>query len=75
MDRVLITKPIVGIAHMQVCAKAEATDDEILATCNGSNPSGTTHGWGVVIREDDHTGAGPVVCGAHPDRLHILVMC
>lgn len=70
--RVVITKSIVGICHMQVCAEVDATDDEILAVCNRENPAGTTRGWTSVVRSG--TG-GPVVCQDDADRLHLLVSC
>ena len=75
MDRVVITKPIQGICHMQVCAVADATDDEILAACNRDNPSGTSNGWGCVHRHDSDQGQGPVTCADDATRLHILVSC
>ena len=72
MERVRVTKPMVGICHMQVCVEKDATDEEILKVCNRENPSGTTHGWGSVIREGE---GAPVVCKSHPDRLHMLAAC
>jgi len=57
---------------MQICAVAEATDEEILSLCNKDNPSGTESGWSMVIR----AGAGaPVVCEKDPARKHFLVVC
>jgi hypothetical protein len=81
MNRVLISNPLCGIFHMQVCAEADATDEEILAVCNLENPSGTTNGWTTVIRRDDPEDASegqtlaPVRCETHPERLHFLVGC
>lgn len=82
MPRVKITAPIVGICHMQVCAVADATDEEILAECNRGNPSGTSNGWSNVIRENnpsseqrDGAKLNPVLCSGHPGRLHFLVRC
>lgn len=77
MNRVLITKPMVGICHMQVCAASDATDEEILEVCNRENPSGTTNGWGIVHRADHETWGtiAPVACADNPDRLHIIVGC
>ena len=72
MERVIVTKPCVGICHMQVCAESDASDEEILSVCNSQNESGTMNGWGEVIRE----GKGaPVQCADHPDRTHFLVCC
>lgn len=72
MDRVIITKPMVGLFTMQVCAVKDATDEEILSVCNSQNPSGTSAGWCEVIR----SGEGePVVCEEGKERLHILVIC
>jgi hypothetical protein len=73
--RVIVTKPMVGITAMQVCCVKDATDEEILAVCNSENPSGTTNGWGVVIRNNEMGYANPVVCGADKERLHILIVC
>jgi hypothetical protein len=81
MERVIVTNPFVGICGMQVCAVADATDKEILAVCNSENPSGTTNGWGEVIREVKEEGfmnsknCLPVVCKDYPDRLHFIVVC
>ena len=74
MDRVMITLPIVGIAHMQVCAVKDATDEEILAKC-AENVAGTQHGWTTVLRQDDKTWNNPIPCFAHPGRVHFFVAC
>lgn len=75
-ERVEITRPIVGICVMQVCAVADATDEEILGVCNRLNPAGTEHGWTRVIREGAEHGAMlPVVCSNSPNRKHFLVTC
>ncbi len=81
--RVVVTRGMVTICHMQVCAVADATDEEILTVCNRENPSGTTSGWSQVIRtapEDSELwGPGealaPKPCADDPTRLHILVVC
>lgn len=79
MNRVEITRPIVGLTRMQVCAVADATDEEILEVCNRENPSGTSNGWSKVIRvEDEYSSKDslPVACLSYPDdRLHFLVSC
>lgn len=76
--RVVVTNPVVGICHMQVCALADATDEEILATCNHENPSGTTGGWCRVVRgaeQEPSENCWPVTCNACPERKHFLVSC
>jgi hypothetical protein len=73
LPKVIITRFIVGVAHMQVCASADATDEDILALCNAENPSGTTKGWTTVDRTDRQTG--PVQCKSDPTRTHFLVGC
>lgn len=76
MERVTITIPVVGITRMQVCAIADATDEEILKVCNEKNPAGTRNGWVKVIREDyEQEEARPVVCERHSDRRHFLIIC
>ena len=79
MDRVIITSPVVGICHMQVCAVKDATDEEILHVCNRGNPSGTTNGWSSVVREAEPDSIfktpAPVACAETPDRIHFLVGC
>lgn len=72
MKRVIITNPFVGILYMQVCAIHDASNEEILAICNKENPSGTTNGWGVVIREGDMK---PVQCKEYSERKHFLISC
>jgi hypothetical protein len=83
MNRVVVTRSILdpkenglySLCYMQVCAAADASDEEILAVCNRENPSGTEHGWSRVIREDSHPAPGPVQCADDDGRLHILVAC
>ena len=81
MNRVEVTRAFHGFTRMQVCAEADATDEEILATCNAANPSGTTNGWTSVVRavvpgddtqQPEHM---PTPCGRVPERLHFLVQC
>jgi hypothetical protein len=72
MERIETTNPAAGICHMQVCAEADVTDEEVLLHCNRDNPSGTQNGWTFVVR----TGKGePVTCAERPDRLHLMVGC
>ena len=79
MSRVIVTRPVVGLCHMQVCAVNDATDEEILLECNLQNQSGTTNGWSYVCRNvqpDEFWGdAGPKQCAEHSDRIHYLVAC
>lgn len=78
MERVVITRSMVSIFSMQVCAEKDATDEEILDVCNTENPAGTSNGWCRVIREaQDETeeNAVPVACQNDPSRLHFLVVC
>lgn len=80
MDRVVVTSPFVNIFTMQVCAVADATDEEILVACNRDNPAGTTNGWAVVVREPELSltqpaQTAPVACADHPGRTHFLVQC
>lgn len=80
MERVIVTRPILGICHMQVCAASDATDEEILEACNRLNPAGTSHGWAEVIRADITEGywagaKGPNPCAEIPGRTHFLVSC
>ena len=77
MNRVIVTKAICGIAHMQVCAAADATDEEILEVCNRENLSGTANGWSKVCREDDEFWGkvAPVTCADDPERKHFMVAC
>lgn len=66
---------ILGVCYMQVCAVADATDGEILATCNRQNPAGTQAGWRRVVRDYHGRAQGPVVCAQNPGRVHFLVEC
>lgn len=87
MARVEITRPIIadagvaGLVMMQVCAVADATDEEILEVCNLHNPCGTTNGWSSVVREVDPDSMFrtentlPVTCEEYPDRKHFVVLC
>jgi hypothetical protein len=71
MDKIIITRPMIGLTGMQVCVASDATDEEILEFCNKFNPSGTTNGWGKVERENP----APVHCMDNPERLHLIVFC
>lgn len=80
MNKVEITRPMVGICHMQVCAENDANDEEILTVCNRENPAGTSNGWSRVIREPAGTDwepdtYAPEKCEDHEGRKHFLVVC
>ena len=75
--RVVVSRPMVGLLAMQVCAVDDATDEEILEVANRDNVCGTTNGWVTVIRNQDdypkESHMGP--CDDHPGRTHFLVLC
>lgn len=81
-ERVMVTRSMVGIFAMQVCAVDDATDEEILAVANRDNPSGTRGGWSKVIRKpgdvspdaEGNTGI-PVPCAEVKGRTHFLCVC
>ena len=76
MERVVVTKPMIGICYMQVCAVTDATDEEMLAVANSVNPAGTTAGWGEVARENyEDERLRPVDCDDYPDRKHFILIC
>jgi len=75
MERVVMTKAFHGIAGMQVCAAADATDEEILSLCNRENLSGTSRGWCAVLRDGVEEKYLPVTCVDDPARRHFLVTC
>jgi hypothetical protein len=81
LARVIITRRVVTTCFMQVCAVADATDEEILEVCNRKNPSGTEHGWNQVVRRVKKKSlflskkSEPEPCEEHPGRLHFLVLC
>ena len=75
-ERVIVSKCFVNICTMQVCVVPDATDDEILVTCNRENPAGTSPGWSSVVRSDaEHPNRDPVACEKYPERRHLLVTC
>jgi hypothetical protein len=78
--RVEITRMMVGICHMQVCAVKDATDQEILEVCNLQNPTGIQHKWSTVIRREPpgdsiFQNVAPKQCDEHVGRMHFLVAC
>ena len=76
MKRVEITKPMIGICYMQVCAVIDSTDEEILKVANRENPSGTTNGWSEVAREDyEDVRMRPVICDDDKNRKHFILIC
>lgn len=65
---------------MIACAVSDATDQEILQVCNRDNSSGTTNGWGIVVRDQEeyvkeHPNMAPVDCSEHEGRKHFIVLC
>jgi len=81
LDRVVVSRAIVGICGMQVCAVEDATDEEILAHCNSHNIAGTEHGWTTVVRKIEKDSMFmipinlPVNCAKYRRRLHFFVLC
>lgn len=75
--RVIVTKPYLGLLHMQVCVVADATDEEILEVCNRDNRCGTEFGWVTVLRGSTAELAqqAPIACQSNPSRVHLLVRC
>lgn len=81
MERVIVTRPILGICGMQVCAVADASDEEILEVSNQANPCGTRRGWTSVVRCEEEDSLFktkenlPVICKDDPNRKHFIVLC
>lgn len=80
MPRVQVTKSLLGLLSMQVCAVSDATDEEILEVCNRERPSGTMIGWAKVIRDPDGDlgeppESAPVNCEECDGRIHFVVLC
>jgi hypothetical protein len=81
MERVIVTRPIMGICWMSVCAVDDATDEEILEICNKENPSGTTAGWARVIRKEteltslENENIRPILCSQEQGRIHFIISC
>lgn len=75
MDKIVITRRMIGICYMQVCAKKGTRSAEILKVCNRDNPSGTIGGWMTVIGRSGPKLQRPVTCADHADRQHFIVAC
>lgn len=76
MERVVVSIPFAGLCYMQVCAVADATDEEILEVANRENPAGTENGWMEVAREnDENEQKRPVQCADDPNRTHFILTC
>jgi hypothetical protein len=76
LDRVIVSRMMVGICHMQVCAVKSATNKEILEVCNRDNPTGISSRWGKVLRKGTRDlKTAPVPCEKYPSRTHFLVSC
>lgn len=82
MEKIVITRPMIGICHMGVCAESSCTDDEILAYANLHNPAGTSNGWSHIIREDEPSSdlwpidrLRPVPCRDYANRVHLILVC
>lgn len=74
MERVEVSRCMLGSCGMQVCAESGATDEEILKVCNVENPAGTERGW-VAVDRSDNPGFGPAQCEDDPNRTHFRVDC
>lgn len=76
MERVVVSNPFIGFTYMQVCAVADASDEEMLEVANTENPSGTTGGWSQVARENyKEENMRPVTCEDNPTRKHFILIC
>lgn len=79
MEDVIVTKPMIGICHMQACVQKGVEDDHILKRVNELNLCGTINGWSRVIRkpleEYDVEGQLPVQCVDYEDREHVIIVC
>jgi len=76
MEKVIVTRPIVGIYAMQVCAKNGVSDEEILEQANVKNPAGSANGWSRICRNDpNHPNSDPVQCKTYSDRMHYILFC
>lgn len=72
---VLVTRPILGLCHMQVCVLNGTFDAEILREANAKNPAGTEQGWCEVVREGNPNDR-PTQCEKFPTtRTHYLLVC
>ena len=79
--RVEVTKPMIGLCYMQVCAEADATHEEILEVANRENPAGTTGGW-MEVADENHEDEKmrPVNCEDNDilngkNRKHYILIC
>jgi len=77
--RVTVSKPMLGLCFMQICAVDDATDEELLACARMCNPCGTQNGWSKVHRTlEDCDGAAmnmPGPCAEYEGRTHFLISC
>lgn len=71
---VIVTRAVLGICHMQVCAHKTVPHDAVEREANRENPAGTEHGWRLLL-DDAAENQRPVVCETHPDRLHYMLVC
>jgi hypothetical protein len=77
MDKVIITRPIIGICWMQACVEDGVSDEEILSECNRLNPAGTQLGWSRIYQDDEEQEKTfrPVRCNDHSNRRHVILVC
>lgn len=72
MEKVIVTRPMIGICHMQVCADKGVSEEEVLREANRQNPSGTMNGWSRIERDGS---MAPVACADDPNRMHYMIVC
>lgn len=72
LSKVIVTNPVIGICHMQVCAEKDLGEEEVLHEANQQNPSGTFNGWSRIERDGN---LAPVVCADDLSRMHYILVC
>jgi hypothetical protein len=71
MDDVIVTRPMLGLCHMEACVKKGLDDETILREVNKLNPCATTQRWCRIERDEE--SLRPVQCEQEADREHLIV--
>lgn len=64
---------MIGLCHMQICAKKDIPEEEIIEAANRLNPSGTSNGWVNIVKKPENCAPRP--CDDDSNRIHYLLVC
>jgi hypothetical protein len=75
-EDVVVTRGVIGICHMQVCAYGETPPERVEERANQLNPTGISSRWKIVTGEElGEENLAPAPCEQFRGRIHYLLSC